>query len=104
MIENKIFGGFVSSSFTQAVSNFNEVALVLAIIDLPIMEENHGFRASSGRGVEIKAASNTLVFLKEISEVGISINKDLLVVHRYFEKDKRDREVEEFLVDEVYAC
>jgi len=28
----------------------------------------------------------------------------MLLVHRYFEKDKTDREVQEFLVNEVYAC
>ncbi len=64
------------------------------MVDLPIKEENHGFKASSGRGVEIKAASNILAFLKEISEADTNIDKNLLVVHRYFEKDKRDREVD----------
>jgi hypothetical protein len=31
------------------------------------------------------------------------MNKDVLVVHRYFEKDKDDKEVEEFLINEVYT-
>jgi len=45
-----------------------------------------------------------IVFLKEIQEAETKINKDLLVVHRYFEKNKMQREVEEFLINEVYAC
>ena len=48
------------------MGHLNEMALVIGILDLPLKEENHGFRANQGRGVEIKAASNILVFLKEI--------------------------------------
>jgi hypothetical protein len=56
----------LSSNFVVTSSNINEVAFVLALIDLPFVEESHGFRASSGRKVDIKAASNFIVFLKEI--------------------------------------
>ena len=45
-----------------------------------------------------------IVFLKEITETDTSLNKDILVIHRYFEKDKKDKEVEEFLINEVYVC
>lgn len=45
-----------------------------------------------------------ILFLKEISETETEINSNLLVVHRYFEKDKTEREVTEFLINEVYAC
>jgi hypothetical protein len=82
----------------------NEGALALAFIDLPFKEESHGFRSGEGRSVEIKAASNMVIFLKEIQEAATDVNKNMLVVHRYFEKDKTDREVQEFLVNEVYAC
>jgi flagellar hook-associated protein 2 len=44
----------------------NEAALAFAFIDLPFKEESHGFRSGEGRGVEIKAASNMTIFLKEI--------------------------------------
>jgi hypothetical protein len=32
------------------------------------------------------------------------LNKDLLVVHRYFEASKINKEVDEFLINEGYAC
>ena len=54
--------------------------------------------------MEIKAAANMIIFLKEIQEADTNINKNLLVVQRYFEKDKTEREVQEFLINEVYAC
>lgn len=94
----------MASIFTLALSNFNETVLSLVLLDLPFVEESHGFKTGQGRGVEIKAASNMIIFLKEIQEAETQINKDLLVVHRYFEKDKMQREVEEFLINEVYAC
>lgn len=78
--------------------------MAFAVVDLPFKEESHGFRSGEGRSVEIKAASNMIIFLKEIMEAETNMNKNLLVVHRYFEKDKMEREVQEFLVNEVYVC
>ena len=72
----------------MAVENMNEAALAIALTDLPFKEDSHGFRANEGRGVEIKAASNMILFLKEIQETNTQINKDILVVQRYFEKDQ----------------
>lgn len=45
-----------------------------------------------------------MIFLKEISETNTNLNKNLLVIHRYFEKAREDIEVNEFLINEVYAC
>ncbi len=88
----------------MSLNTVNETALALALTDLPFNEESHGFKAGQGRSVEIKSASNMIIFLKEIQQAETSINKDMLVVHRYFEKDKMDREVSEFLINECYAC
>lgn len=57
---------FLTSNFTLALGNLNEAALAFALIDLPFKEESHGFRSGEGRSVEIKAASNMVIFLKEI--------------------------------------
>jgi hypothetical protein len=95
---------FLSSNFTLALNSLNEAALAFSFLDLPFKEESHGFRSGEGRGVEIKAASNMIIFLKEIQEAQTDINKNLLLVHRYFEHGKTDREVAEFLINEVYAC
>ena len=46
LITQKSFSGFVSFTFTQAVAHLNEMALVIGILDLPLKEENHGFRAN----------------------------------------------------------
>jgi len=94
----------LTSNFTLALNSLNEAALALSFLDLPFKEESHGFRSGEGRGVEIKAASNMIIFLKEIQEAQTDINKNLLLVHRYFEHGKTDREVGEFLINEVYAC
>jgi hypothetical protein len=57
---------FLTSNFTLALNSLNEAALAFSFLDLPFKEESHGFRSGEGRGVEIKAASNMIVFLKEI--------------------------------------
>jgi hypothetical protein len=65
---SRLLKNVLTSSFTLALSNINEAALAFAFIDLPFKEESHGFRSGEGRGVEIKAASNMVIFLKEIQE------------------------------------
>jgi hypothetical protein len=37
-------------------------------MDLPFTEESHGLRSEKGRRVEIKAASNLMLFMKEIAQ------------------------------------
>jgi hypothetical protein len=68
LLTKKTLKDFVTSNFTLAVSMVNEAALAIALIDLPFKEESHGFKTQQGRGIEIKAASNMIVFLKEIQE------------------------------------
>ena len=46
------------------MSNVNEILFVLAALDVPFIEESHGLRSERGRKVEIKAASNLLLFTK----------------------------------------
>ena len=58
------FTGFATVNFITAVSNINEIIFVLATLDLPFTEESHGLKSERGRKVEIKAASNLLMFTK----------------------------------------
>ena len=82
------------------MSSLNEIILVLASLDMPFTEESHGLRSEKGRKVEVKADSNLLMFTKEISQTSKSVNTNLLILHRYLEKDT-DKEVEltDFLIN-----
>ena len=76
---------FMSNLFTIGLTSINEAALAFAIMSFDFKEILHGFRASTGRSVEIKAACNMVVFLKEIEACECDLNKDIIVVQRYFE-------------------
>ena len=58
------FTGFSTVNFITAVTNVNEIIFVLATLDMPFIEESHGLKSERGRKVEIKAASNLLMFTK----------------------------------------
>ena len=55
----------------------------MAIIDLPFNAEIHGFKTNEGRGVEIKACDNLILFKKEVKEAPLEIANDIMVTHRY---------------------
>jgi len=62
------------------------MALSLSMLDLPLNEESHAFKATENRAIEIKTVGNAIFFLKEISRTDFQANKDLLVIHRYVEQ------------------
>jgi len=81
---------FLNFYFTIALNSINEVALAFCVLDFDFKDSLHGFRASAGRSMELKAACNAVLFLKEIEEAEEEINKDIIVVQRYFEVTRQD--------------
>ena len=88
-----------------------EIAAVISLLDLPSISVEHGYRANKGRSVELKAASNLIIFQKEVKECKESINNNVLVAQKYVDVDllkisgsAESVEVnpDEFLVNKVY--
>jgi len=57
--------------------------MTLALLDLPFKAESHQYKTNEGRGLEIKANSNIILFKKEVRETKVEITNDILVIHRY---------------------
>ena len=81
---------FMDFYFNVANANINQTALAFCVLDFDFKDSLHGFRASAGRSMELKAACNAVLFLKEIEEAEEEINKDIIVVQRYFEVTRQD--------------
>ena len=48
---------------------------------------NHKFKPDEQRGVLVEAASNILLFKKEIKSCGLDLSRnDIMVIHRYKEE------------------
>lgn len=79
---------------------------ILALLDLPFRAESHGLRANEGRKLEVKAANNLIMFVKEIRETDSSPETSVTVVQRYFDLGDRlqERELEDFLINRAYGC
>ena len=87
------------------MSNLNEILFELATLDLPFIEESHGLRSERGRKVEIKAASNLLMFTKQIGQTAKSVNTNLLILHRYLENGtEKEVPLTDFLINQPYSC
>ena len=95
---------FLNKDFVNVCNNFTGVMGVLSLLDLPPISLEHGFRTTEGRSAELKAASNLIIFKKEIKECPSDIRKDILVAQRYINSsnEKDDSKIEEFLVNQVY--
>jgi hypothetical protein len=62
-------------------------------------------RSERGRKVEIKAASNLLMFTKQIGQTAKSVNTNLLILHRYLENGtEKEVPLTDFLINQAYSC
>lgn len=99
------FDGFLASSWVTMPGGLTAKAGVLALLDVSFVAGSHGLRAGEGRSLEIKAASNVILFVKEVRETESAPERTVTVVQRYFDLGQRAaEEPEEFLVNRAYGC
>lgn len=104
---------FLSSAFTDCCKSERESFLVICVLDLHMDDaEAHEFKPDDGRGVKITAASNLLMFKKDIKACELDLTKnDIMVIHRYQElalkrtdDGEEDDAPTEFLSRTAYTC
>eukprot|EP00830_Metopus_es_P002375 TRINITY_DN1213_c0_g1_i6.p1 TRINITY_DN1213_c0_g1~~TRINITY_DN1213_c0_g1_i6.p1 ORF type:complete len:2229 (-),score=458.73 TRINITY_DN1213_c0_g1_i6:107-6793(-) len=96
---------FITFNFTGAYHNLTEVIGAITLLDLPYRSADHGFKTLEGRSAELKAASNLVVFKKEIKESKGETRNNILVAQRYIDWEDRgdeDAKIEEYLVNHIY--
>jgi hypothetical protein len=79
---------FLSQAFTDCADTERHSFFVICTLDLQMVNSgNHNFKSDAERGVLIQAASNLLLFKKEIKACGVDLGRnDIMVIHRYKEE------------------
>jgi len=107
---------FLPESLIYANRNHTEMIGALSFISVPFAASSHKFDAGEGLGLKISAASDMVVFQKEIKEATPSIKPEILISQRFFDPADRyttskedpgvriEKEVEQFVIDKVYGC
>ncbi len=96
---------FLSSNFTDVCNTLTEVVAALALLDLPYKSGEHGYKSVGDKATELKAASNFVIFKKEVKEAKDATRTDVLVAQRYLQGgDTGPERTAEFLVNCVYTC
>jgi len=116
LIENGLETPFLSSKFYYCTSCHTTMLSALAFIGLPFEYGSHNYQNIQGKGFEIQAASNCIVFLKEIKEGKADIKSDLLIAKRFYDPKDRylisdedpnvrfEKDVDEYVIDKIYGC
>mmetsp|Transcript_24071 Transcript_24071/g.21120 ORF Transcript_24071/g.21120 Transcript_24071/m.21120 type:complete len:133 (+) Transcript_24071:1888-2286(+) len=86
---------FLPESFIFANSNHTEMIGALALVSLPYEPKSHQFNPDEGLGLNIVAASESILFQKEIAQGEGNLKKDILVAQRFFDPQDRYGESEE---------
>ncbi len=105
---------FLSTNFAEATSNFSEMMLALAVLDLPLRSGTHDVKIEQTRMILV-AKHPMVVFHEEIrpaeqveSETPILVSQNFFRHddrYRYVDNQKLDKYVtDEFLVQTVYGC
>jgi hypothetical protein len=107
---------FISKNFAEATRNFPEMMFALAVLDIPFESGKHETKHGDSGRLDLKAASNMVIFHKEIEEAKSSDGPKVPILvsqnfYRYGERykhvngEKLDKYVtEEFLRYVVYGC
>lgn len=107
-------GGFLSGKLAEAGDSFTEMMLALAVLDLPFKAGEHGYDYKDG-GLVFKAASDAIVFHKQVLEAEGEMDKSVLLINQsFFARDDRYRyedneQFDKFVTKEfekgrVYGC
>jgi len=107
-------GPFLSEHVAEPTSNFSEMMLALAVLDLPVEAAVHE-TTQEAAAFAMKAGSPLIVFHKQIQPAAISDDKTPVLVgqnffrhgDRYVQVDGQQRDkyvTEEFLRGVVYGC
>jgi autotransporter-associated beta strand protein len=85
-------GGFVSSNVAEASSNFTEMMLALAVLDLPFEAPKHSTKADNGK-FTFTAGGPCILYHKEIKPAVVENNAQgqLLVSQSFFRQSDRYR-------------
>ncbi len=107
---------FVSKNLAEATRNFPEMMFALSVLDIPFEGGKHETKHGDEGRLDLKAASNMVIFHKEIEEAKPSKGPKVPILvsqnfYRYGERykhvngEKLDKYVtEEFLRYTVYGC
>ncbi len=98
---------FLTHQFIGTYHGLTAIIGALSLLDLPYLSAEHGFRTMEGRSAELKAASNLIIFKKEVKESRGDLRTNILVAQRYVDWEQRgdeDAKIEEFLVNHIYTC
>ncbi|MCP4376192.1 MAG: hypothetical protein GY794_08480, partial [bacterium] len=107
---------FISKNFAEATRSFPEMMFALAVLDIPFESSKHETKHSDNGQLDLKSASNMVIFHKEIEEAKPADGPKTPILvsqnfYRYGERykhingEKLDKYVtEEFLRYVVYGC
>jgi len=70
---------FLTSNFLYATYSHTEMISVMALLSLPFKAESHNYQSHESRGLKIDAASNLVIFFKEIALSASDIKPEILV-------------------------
>ena len=107
---------FLTESFIFTARNHPEAIAVLTFLSLPFQPGNHSYQSLGGRGLQIGADSDIIVFHKEIKEGEPQINTNILIAQRFFDPSDRyvqseedpsilfEKDPKEFVINKIYGC
>jgi hypothetical protein len=105
---------FLSSKFIFCNNNFVSLLAALTFLDIPFEPSNHKYTTIEGKGMEIEASGNLIIFHKEIKEAKSELKNNIMIAQRFYDYNDRfytaedgkktEKDVNEYIVDRIYGC
>lgn len=96
---------FITNGILDPVNNISNLTFKLAFLDLPRNSVVHEYKRLENMGLEIKAKTNIILFVKNISQSEYETKKSLMINYKItrVNKSKDSKTIEEtYITNEIY--
>jgi len=115
IVENGLSKPLLTQNFIYSHSSLTELIATLALLSLPFKPKAHSYTNYEGRGLQIEAASDFIIFTKAVAEADSDLKGEILIIQRFFDVQDRyteseeepglqvEKEVDQYIINKIYG-
>ena len=115
LVENGLSKPLLTQNFIYSHSSLTELIATLALLSLPFKPKAHSYTNYEGRGLQIEAASDFIIFSKAVTEADSDLKGEILITQRFFDVQDRyteseeepglqvEKEVDQYIINKIYG-
>jgi len=115
IVENGLSKPLLTQNFIYSHTSLTELIATLSLLSLPFKPQAHTYTNYEGRGLQIQAASDFIIFSKAVAEAESDLKGEILITQRFYDVQDRyteseeepglqvEKEVDQYIINKIYG-